>query len=464
MTISARGLGRYAPLVIVLAVCAALGVVFAPRWVRSFAPPAQAASDATDAASQLAPGNDALCVSPEMAAKIGIQTCTVDASSVPVTLEMSGTLMLDADRLSHVHARFPGEIVELGRGDGRSPAVSFGQKVRKGQLLAVIWSRDLGEKKSDLIDALSQLRVDEDSLARISKAAAEGSVPERILRDTERKVEADRIAVSRAVRILQSWRISKEEIDQVRAEADRLARENREPRPKAAERDRDEMVAQWAKLDVLSPLDGTVIERNVALGDLVDTNIDLFKVADLSRLRVVAHAYEEDLPSLDALTNDRRTWSVSVGSGTGAVARTGRFDQVGCIIDPNQHTAMVMGWVDNPDNRLRVGQFVTVRLDVPPPKTEVVIPASALCEEGGQATVFLQARGSQQYARRPVIVSRRCGDKVYLRSQVTADEQRRGFEPLPPGQLVVTSRLAQLTANLNELKSAGKAAADKPGT
>jgi cobalt-zinc-cadmium efflux system membrane fusion protein len=215
---------------------------------------------------------------------------------------------------------------------------------------------------------------------------------------------------------------------------------------------------------VFSPLDGTVIERNVALGDLVDTNIDLFKVADLSRLRVVAHAYEEDLPSLDALKDDHRTWSVSVGSGSEAAARTGRFDQVGCIIDPNQHTAMVMGWVDNPDNRLRVGQFVTVRLEVPSPKMEVVIPASALCEEGGQATVFLHPEGTQQYTRRPVIVSRRAGDKVYLRSQVTADEQRRGFEPLPPGQLVVTSRLAQLTANLNELKSAGKSAADKPGT
>ena len=240
----------------------------------------------------------------------------------------------------------------------------------------MIWSRDLGEKKSDLIDALSQLRVDEDSLARISKAAAEGSVPERVLRDAERKVEADRIAVSRAVRTLQSWRISKEEIDQVRAEAESaLAREDGQ--------DREEMVAQWAKLEVLAPLDGTVIERNVALGDLVDTNIDLFKVADLSRLRVVAHAYEEDLPSLDALKNDRREWTVAVGSGPDAATRTGQFDQVGCIIDPNQHTALVMGWVDNRDGQLRVGQFVTVRLEVPPPKSEVVVPAAALCEEGG---------------------------------------------------------------------------------
>ena len=222
MTISARRFAKYALIVVVLAVVVTVGTVFAPWLTRYLAPPAQAANGGPEAVVQLVAGKDAICLPPEMAAKLGIQTCTVESSSSPVMLEMSGTLMLDADRLSHVHARFPGEIVELGRGDGRSPAVCFGQRVRKGQLLAVIWSRDLGEKKSDLIDALSQLRVDEDSLARISKAAAEGSVPERILRDTERKVEADRIAVSRAVRILQSWRISKEEIDQVRAEADRL--------------------------------------------------------------------------------------------------------------------------------------------------------------------------------------------------------------------------------------------------
>ncbi len=452
MTISARRLAGYALVVIVLAVIVAVGAIFAP-WLMRYLQAAATRSTGcpADAVAQLAPGKDAICLPAEMAAKLGIQTCTIESSTAPVTLEMSGTLMLDADRLSHVHARFPGEIVELGPGDGRSPAVCFGQRVRKGQLLAVIWSRDLGEKKSDLIDALSQLRVDEDSLARISKAAAEGSVPERILRDTERKVEADRIAVSRAVRTLQSWRISKEEIEHVRAEAQRLSREKTP--------DREEIVAQWAKLEVLSPLDGTIIERNVALGDLVDTNLDLFKVADLSRLRVVAHAYEEDLPSLDALKGDHRAWSVTVGSGPDAATRPGRFEQVGCIIDPNQHTAMVMGWVDNPDGRLRVGQFVTVHLDVPPPKSEVVIPATALCEEGGRTTVFLHPQGTQEYVRRQVIVSRRSGDKVYLRGQVTAEERQHGLEPLPAGQLVVASRIAQLTASLNELKSA----AGKPG-
>ena len=472
MTVSTRRSVKYVLVVTGLAVLVTLGTVFAPSVLRYLARPAQAANDGGEAIAQLAPGKDAICLSPETAAKLGVQTCAVETSSAPVTLEMSGTLMLDADRLSHVHARFPGEIVELGPGDGRSAAVSFGQRVRKGQLLAVIWSRDLGEKKSDLIDALSQLRVDEESLERISKAAAEGSVPDRILQDTRRKVEADRIAVSRAVRTLQSWRIPKEEIDEVRAEADRLSRENQSPREGGRPEYRVPhpvlpVTRSWSRngrnSKCCAPLDGTVIERNVALGDLVDTNIDLFKVADLSRLRVVAHAYEEDLPSLDALKDDRRAWSVAVGSGPDAATRPGRFDQVGCIIDPNQHTALVMGWVDNPDGRLRVGQFVTVRLEVPPPKSEVVIPASALCEEGGRTTVFLHPEGTQEYVRRQVIVSRRSGDKVFLRSQVTAEERQRGLEPLPAGQLVVTSRIAQLTASLNELKSTDKSVVEKPG-
>ena len=158
-----------------------------------------------------------------------------------MVLELAGTLMLDSDRLAHVRSRFAGEIVELGAGEGTSP-VSFGQPVRKGQLLAVIWSRDLGEKKSDLIDGLSQLRIDQENLARINKAAPEGAVPDRMLRDAERKVQADEIAVARAVRTLQSWRVSKEEIDAVRTEAIPIIRDKTQ--------DHEEAVRQWARVEV----------------------------------------------------------------------------------------------------------------------------------------------------------------------------------------------------------------------
>ena len=446
MTSVYRRLKAAVPVVVLVA---AVGAGIAHRtslvsWWTGITTPV-AANTSPAAAPELAKEKDALTLPADVAKRLEVQTEPAQPSTVPSTLELSGSLILDSDRLAHVHARFPGEVVELGNAGNGSRPVAFGQHVRKGQLLAVIWSRDLGEKKSDLIDALSQLRVDEDSLARISKAAAEGSVPDRILRDTERKVEADRIAVSRAVRTLQSWRISKEEIDQVRAEADRLAREKDRP-------DREEMVAQWAKLEVLAPLDGTVIERNVALGELVDTTSDLFKVADLSRLGVLAYAYEEDLPTLDCLPASQRAWSVTVGSGGDAATRIGRFDQVGCIIDPNQHTALVMGWVDNPDGKLRVGQFVTTRLEIPPPPGEVVVPASALCEESDRTCVFVQSDGKATYVRRSVAVTRRRGDKVYIRSRPTPEETRRGLEPLAAGEQVVVSRVVELAACLDSLQ------------
>jgi cobalt-zinc-cadmium efflux system membrane fusion protein len=420
---------------------------FAPKWIGHLShETSEAVADKGTSAPtvELVSGKEGIRLAKEVAAKLGIETAVVERSTAPITLELPGTLMLDSDRLSHVRARFAGEIVEWGDGETKAP-VTFGQRVRKGQLLAVIWSRDLGEKKSELVDGLSQLRVDEDSLVRINKVAGDGSVPDRVIRDAERKVEADRIAVARAERTLQSWRISQEEIDAVRAEADRLSHN--------AKQDRRELSRQWARVEVRASWDGVIIEKNVALGDLVDTSTDLFKIADLSRLRVMAHAYEEDLPLLDALQDSRRSWSVVVGAGTeNAVTRDGRFDQVGSIIDPNQHTAMVMGWVDNPDGRLRVGQFVTVHVEIASPKMEVVVPASALAEEHGWTSVLVQTDGRTEYVLRRVAVSRRAGGQVFLRSNLSPAEKTRGLETLQPGEHVVTSHVVQLTASISNIK------------
>ena len=420
------------------------GFLGVPRLIRYLSPeaPKEADESAAEAVEAVA-GKDAIRLPKDVAARLGIQTEVVERSTAPLMLELSGTLMLDSDRLSHVRARFAGEIVELGGAEGKSP-VGFGQRVRKGQLLAVIWSRDLGEKKSELIDGLSQLRVDQESLTQISKAAAEGAIPDRVLRDAERKVEADRIAVAKAVRTLQSWQVPKEEIDAVRAEADRLVRDKTQGR--------EELARQWARVVVCAPLDGVIIEKNVARGELVDTSTDLFKIADLSRLRVIAHAYEEDLPALDAMKAGPRAWSVVVGSGAEAVACKGSFDQIGSIIDPNQHTALVMGWVDNCNAQLRVGQFVTVGVEIPPPKSEVAVPASAVAEESGRTSVLIQPDDHTQYVRRQVLVTRRAGGKVFVRSNISAEEKARGLEPLLPGQRVVTSRVVSLTASMASLK------------
>ena len=103
---------------------------------------------------------------------------------------MPGSTALDPARLIRVRVRFaPAEVVEIGKIDdphsspGNIPPLrrelQAGDPVKKGDLLAVLFSVDVGNKKNDLFDALSQLRLDEEVLRRAEAHAA--AVPEVFL-------------------------------------------------------------------------------------------------------------------------------------------------------------------------------------------------------------------------------------------------------------------------------------------
>ena len=216
----------------------------------------------------------------------------------------------------------------------------------------------MGEKKSELVAIASQLSLHKQALERLAKLYEKGEIPERLYRDAEHDVQEDEVAMARVLRTLQTWRIPDEEIAAVRAEAERLIAGN-------ATRS-EELAQQWARVEIRAALDGVVLERNIAVGDIVSTEDDLFKVADLSRLRVLAYAYEENLPKLDALSPEQRKWTVSLPANPEMPPQEGTFDRIGSIIDPTQHTALVMGWVDNAAGTLRAGQFVTATVDVLP--------------------------------------------------------------------------------------------------
>ena len=75
--------------------------------------------------------------------------------------------------------------------------------------------------------------------------------------------------------------------------------------------------------------------------------------------------------------------------GTKPIA--GLVDDIGYLIDPNQHTAVVRGHIPNPNGLLRAGQFVTATVELLPPKNVVEVPIGALVEDGKDSIVFVQA-------------------------------------------------------------------------
>jgi membrane fusion protein, heavy metal efflux system len=392
------------------------------------------------------PGPNSILVPSEVLQSLNIQTAEAVAATRPRSLPpLAGCLALDPNRMVRIHARFAGEVIALGTtaeaysesGQTESTRpLRYGDRVQKGQLLAVVWSKDLGEKKSELIDVLSRLKLDRAMLERLRGLDRQGATPERTVREAERAVEADLISVARVERTLRSWRLSEAEISSVRAEAERLGtREGTGP---------DEA---WARVEVRAPQAGVILEKNVAVGDLVDTSADLFKVADLSQLTVWAHVYEEDLPVLQALPRPT-PWIVHLLAQPGVVY-PGTLAQIGAVIDPNQHTALVSGQVNNADGRLRIGQFVTATIELPPPRDEVEVPTGALVEDGRESILFVQPDPRQAlFVRRKVSVVRRFHDVVYLR---TAPDRARDAEPIRPGERVVVSGSVLLKDALAEL-------------
>ena len=107
----------------------------------------------------------------------------------------------------------------------------------------------------------------------------------------------------------------------------------------------------------------------------------------------------------------------------------GRIDKIGYVTDPTQHTVMVMGRVDNPGGRLRAGQFITATVDLPPSAHEVVVPASAVVEDGRQSIVFVQPNPEEAcYSMRQVAVAWRSQNEVHLRSRLGAEDAARGLQ------------------------------------
>jgi cobalt-zinc-cadmium efflux system membrane fusion protein len=370
--------------------------------------------------------------------------------------------------LTRIRVRFtPAEVVEVAQviddpasvKQGRTVLreLRSGDPVQKGDLLVVLYSVDVGSKKNDLVDALVQLKLDQDVLDRAEKSAA--SVPEVFLLNARRNVEGDRNAVARAENTLHTWGIPDADVQAVYDEAEQI-------RKRQGKRDRDKQ-RQWARVELRAPWSGTVIERNVSLYEtVVDNTLNLFQIAQVDRLLVVAYPPEDELPALNRLSTAQRRWTIhTVGAPPDGI--TGPVDDIGMIIDVNQHSAVVKGHIPN-DGSIRSGQYVTTTVQLPPPEDVVEIPTDALADDGKQAAVFVQP-GDQPgvYTLRRVEVVRRFDKTVFVHSKfadgkdeqpLTPEEKEKGLLPrqtLKPGEKVITSGVLELKKVLEDRESEG---------
>ncbi len=374
----------------------------------------------------------------------------VGVAPSPEPLRLHGTVVPDANRMPRVHSLFGGQVVKIGRkGDMAQSSRDLvatpddglrrGDEVKRGQILMVIWSKDAGAMKTDLVNQMTAVRAAQRVLERY-KAVDPGVVPLNQVTQAQQQYESAVVMVRNAERNLRSAQFTEAEIAVVRREAEKLLAHADGPKPEPFLPD-SELERTWAEYPIRAPFDGVIVEKNPTLGDAIDPTTDLFKLAMLDRMEVLLNVYEEDLPKLQGLLDaPPPVWSASSGhprpadpractihlpgSGEGAAAE-GRIESLGTLIDPMQHTGTAHGWVDNARRKLFIGQFVTATVALPPDPNVVSVPASAVVEDADGPAVFVQTDRPREFVRRRVSASVRGREAVLVRKEPTPAEASR---------------------------------------
>jgi CheY-like chemotaxis protein len=403
--------------------------------------------------------------------------CTTVVPTETRPLILTGSTALDADEVLHVRVRFtPAKVVEIGKRRPEDATVAgtqprdlkVGDRVHKGDLLGVFFSEAVGAQKNALFDAESQWRLDH---AILTDARNSPSTVKTFIDNATRNVEADINHSNQASNTLRTWGIPEADIQKIIDDARTSNGDDT--------RIGKEKFEEWGRVEVRADQDGVLVERNIPKNELIqDPTLPLFQIATVDHIQVIANASEDDLRTLvgKQRAGQHLYWSINTVNGPEKDPITGKaplfpVDDIGYIVDPNQHSALVKGYIPNADGKMRAAQIVTASIPLDPPPDVVEVDVNAVADDGsGHTYVFVQTDEKlSQYTLRRVKVTHRFDKVVYVKSKLddkeitlTAEEKERRLlplEPLQPGDKVLKSGVLELKKALEDLESdAGKGA------
>lgn len=308
-----------------------------------------------------------------------VTTTTVELRPGNESASLVGELRVNEDAYAEVGSPVAARVAEIHAG--------LGQSVQRGEVLAVVQSTELGKARGKAVTARARLELAQTTLERKRRLAEQRIVAQREVQEAEANVksaEADARAVQATLRALGSS---------------------------------GEDTSEGAQLGIRSPIGGTVIERSVVRGQMADPARPLFKVANLSRLWLTAHAFERDAVRIKAGGTARITFVALPGQ-----TFEGRVSLVGGQVDTDSRTVPVRVEVANAKSVLRPGMSATASVPLGSGGSKVLaVPTAAVQRIQEQWYVFLP-RSKDTFELRPIGRGRDLGGEVEILSGLKAGE------------------------------------------
>lgn len=449
----------------ILFFCLGIGGFFASQWF--FAPnqwgtaPKTAPDNSTVTEEKL---NSNQIIFPKNKWKPAhIRIASVGEGDLQKTKWVTGKLMVNQDRTVHVFPQVAGRVQKVN--------VHFGQDVQKGELLAVIASRELAEAKLKLFQSRLEAKI---AKVRADRATMVHENTQQLIEALRKKLPLKEVEVMFRGKPMGDYRqqlvtsyakLYKSKVDyerlkdvkdtvagrellraQAAYEADRAtmkatleqvgfsAHGNALVLTQALEQANAQVAINIAKLRILgipddelkefdpagqgaaishylvkAPFASTVIKKDATLDERVTIDTEMFQLADLSTIWLEADIYQRDLPLLQNLSRSSINFRLPYSH---QVFQAEVFYK-GDIVDPKTRTVRLLATVDNPNRQLKPGMFVQVELPGWVLKSAVYVPTSAVVEAEGKQFVFVH-RGGETFEQRFVRLGETAGDRVQI--------------------------------------------------
>ena len=306
----------------------------------------------------------------------GVQIAKAGPARIKAALQLAGEVRLNDDRTVHIVPRLGGVVEAV--------SANAGDRVRKGQVLAVVSSQTLADQRSEFLAV--QKRV---GLARTTY--------EREKKLWEAKVSAEQDYLQ-ARQVLQEAEITEQSVRQ------KLASLGATP----------PVLGNLTRYEVRSPIDGVVTEKNIAVGAALKDDANIFTVADLSTVWVEMTVYAKDLNAI------KTGQSAAVKSMAFDAEATGTISYVGSVVGDQTRTAKARLVLPNPNGVWRPGLAVNVSVALNAVEVPVAIAIDAVQSLRDWTVVF--GRYGDKFEARPIKLGRRDEKSVEVLSGLNPGE------------------------------------------
>ncbi|WP_454619559.1 efflux RND transporter periplasmic adaptor subunit [Bradyrhizobium cenepequi] len=384
-----------------------LAVAAWSHWPPSGTPAQQeTATTGTAKAESEDHGTEHIALSDEQIRDAGITLAPVAGGTLKRHFLAPGSLIPDADHIGRVSVRVLATVAELRK--------RLGDSVEKGEIVAVIESREVADAKSEYLAARLTNDLQQTLYNRQKSLAESRAMSENEFLRTQLTANDARIKLDGARQKLFALGLSEKEIADLPNQSPESLRE------------------QYLR----APISGRVSERRVDLGGLIGREgqeSELFVIVNLDDIWVDLAVSPEDIAAVreGGLVTIR-----AIGSDDEAVARV---IFVSPLLDRETRNARVIATLQNRDHRWRPGTFVTAEVPLGGEPSKVVVSKKAVQTVKGNATIFVH--NAEGFEARPVRTGREDDDDIEIVSG------------LAPGETIAVANTFTLKAELEKAEA-----------